>query len=73
MSTMPKQPSAPKPLLCHPCLVRGRVRDAWTVGVGEALCVRCAVEQHTDDDMDQHDLAADLYKQLRLRGYPDAY
>jgi hypothetical protein len=68
-----KQPSGPKPLLCHLCLVQGRVRDAWTVGVGEALCVRCAVEQRTDDDMDQHNLVADLYEQLRKRGYPDAY
>ena len=62
-----------RPLLCHACLVRGTVRDAWTVGGGQALCVRCAVEQHTDDDMAQHDLVVDLYEQLRLRGHPDAY
>jgi hypothetical protein len=47
-----------KPLLCHDCLV---------------LCVRCAVEHHIDDDMDQHDLIQDLYEALRLRGHPEAY
>lgn len=63
----------PKPLLCHRCLIQGRVRDAWTVGSGAALCVRCSVDQHAGDDMDQHDLVADLYEQLRMRGHGNAY
>ena len=70
---VPRPPSQPKTLLCHRCLVREQVRDAWTVGVGEAMCIRCSGEQHSDDDMNQHDLAASLYEQLRQRGYSDAY
>ena len=63
----------PVPLLCHSCLLRGKARRAWTVGHGTALCVRCAVESQVDDDMDQHDLEASLYEELRLLGHGDAY
>jgi hypothetical protein len=63
----------PVPLLCYACMARGTVRVAWTVGVGDAMCVRCAIETHTDDDMNQHDLVVQLYEALRTSGYPDVY
>lgn len=63
----------PVPLLCHPCLMTGRVHRARTVAGGAALCVRCAVERETDDDMSQHDLVARLYEELRAAGHGDAY
>jgi len=31
------------------------------------------VESQVDDDMDQHDLEASLYEELRLLGHGDAY
>ena len=62
-----------KPLLCHACLVKGSVRLAWTVVSGDASCIRCAIEQHTDDDMTQHELAASVYEELRQQGHPNAY
>jgi len=61
------------PLLCHPCLMAEKVRTAWTVASGSALCIRCAVEQHTDDDMNQHNLAASIYEALRQQGHRDTY
>ena len=70
---MPKSALTGNPLLCHTCLMAAKVRPAWTVASGSALCVRCAVEQHTDDDMNQHDLAASIYEALRQQGHRDAY
>lgn len=66
-------PLSAKPLLCHDCLVGGRIQEAWTIGRARALCVRCAVEHHIDDDMDQRELVQYLYEGLRLRGHPEAY
>lgn len=62
-----------KPLLCHACLTKGTARPAWTVASGDTACIRCAIDQHTDDDMTQHDLAAAIYEELRQQGHPDAY
>ena len=70
---MAKSSITGKPLLCHACVTRGTVRLAWTVASGDAACIRCAIEQHTDDDMEQHDLAAAIYEGLRQQGHPDAY
>ena len=72
-SPMSRAAPTGKPLLCHPCLLAGTPRPAWTVAGGAALCIRCAIEQHTSDDMDQHDLAATLYEALRLQGHRDVY
>jgi hypothetical protein len=60
-------------LLCLPCLMVGTLRRAWTVSEGRACCVRHAVEDSELDDMQQHDLFAEIYEKFRLQGYPDAY
>ena len=67
------QPPLSAGLLCRPCLLAGRVRRAWTVTAGDVTCIRHVVEATDLDDMDQHNLFADLYEQLRRLGSPDAY
>ena len=60
-------------LLCMPCLMLGTTRRAWTVNEGRACCIRHAVDDSELDDMQQHDLFAEIYEKLRLQGFPDAY
>jgi hypothetical protein len=71
---MSNQPLSAAPLLCHEHLLQGQARAAWVVAGGLSLCIRCAVERRDElDDMDQHDLFALAYEDLRAQGHPLAY
>jgi hypothetical protein len=54
-------------------MLDGQVRKAWTVTLGDATCIRHAVEPTDLDDMDQHNLFVVLYEQLRKAGHTDLY
>jgi hypothetical protein len=48
-------------------------QPAWTVFIGEPLCIRHAIENRFGDDMREHGLFVDIYERLRVLGYPAAY
>jgi len=61
-------------LLCMDCLRDAKVRRAWSVSQGDALCVRHAVARlGLDDDMEEHEIYEDAYEELRRLGHPNTY
>jgi hypothetical protein len=63
----------PAVLLCVECLQGLKVRQAWSVFDGVALCVRHTVEAFGWDDMDEKDTILMTYNALRELGYSDTY
>jgi hypothetical protein len=59
---------------CRTCEEEGMNHQAWTMRVGQPICIFHAIDDaFLGDDMREHDLFVLIYEELRKMGRPEAF
>jgi len=60
-------------MFCFQCMISKRLRTAYTVTDGRALCIRHAIESSDMDDVDQDQTFRVIYRDMKKAGIDNPY